>query len=62
VNRKKVIGLDDLLNDHYKEQDKLLEKKNKKAKKKAKGKKKYEYEDGNEAYLTRIVERCHNQV
>ncbi|WJX44102.1 hypothetical protein P8452_31123 [Trifolium repens] len=60
--RKKVIGLDDLLNDHYKEQDKLLEKKNKKAKKKAKGKKKYEYEDGNEAYLTRIVERCHNQL
>ncbi|GAU41239.1 hypothetical protein TSUD_97730 [Trifolium subterraneum] len=53
--RKKAIGLDDLLNDHYKEQDKLLEKNNKKAKKKAKEKKKYEDEDRKEAYLTRIL-------
>ncbi|XP_045827877.1 uncharacterized protein LOC123919895 [Trifolium pratense] len=60
--RKKAIGLDDLLDDHYKEQDKLLKKNNKKAKKKAKEKKKYEAEDVKEAYLTRIVEKCHNQL
>ncbi|PNY11048.1 hypothetical protein L195_g007647, partial [Trifolium pratense] len=59
---KKAIGLDDLLDDHYKEQDKLLKKNNKKAKKKAKEKKKYEAEDVKEAYLTRIVEKCHNQL
>ncbi|XP_004506066.1 uncharacterized protein [Cicer arietinum] len=61
--RKKVIGLDDLLNDHYKEQDKLLEKQNKAKKKaKAKEKRKYDDEDRKEAWLTRIVEKCHNQL
>ncbi|KAI5388991.1 hypothetical protein KIW84_074591 [Lathyrus oleraceus] len=62
--RKKVIGLDDLLNDHYKEQEKLLEKQNKQAKKKAKAKekKKYDDEDRREAALVRIVEKCHNQL
>lgn len=64
LTRKKVIGLDDLLNDHYKEQEKLLEKQNKQAKKKAKAKekKKYDDEDRREAALVRIVEKCHNQA
>lgn len=64
--RKNIIGLDDLLKDHYKEQDKLLEKKNKQAKKKAKAKakekKNYDDEDRREAHLTKLVEKCHNQV
>ncbi|KAK7312603.1 hypothetical protein VNO77_36578 [Canavalia gladiata] len=63
--RKKVIGLDDLLKDHYREQDKLLEKQKRqtKAKKKAK-KNKSSYDDGDskEAKLTRLVEKCHNQL
>ncbi|KAG4385374.1 hypothetical protein GLYMA_12G080600v4 [Glycine max] len=64
--RKKIIGLDDLLKDHYIEQDKLLEKRNKQ-KKKAKTKAKkiessYDDEDSKEARLTRIVEKCHNQL
>ncbi|XP_058750181.1 uncharacterized protein LOC131623194 isoform X2 [Vicia villosa] len=62
--RKKVIGLDDLLNDHYKEQEKLVEKQKKQARKKAKAKekKKYDDEDRREAVLVRIVEKCHNQL
>ncbi|KAL5130390.1 hypothetical protein HKD37_12G033467 [Glycine soja] len=57
--RKKIIGLDDLLKDHYIEQDKLLEKRNKQ-KKKAKTKAKkiessYDDEDSKEARLTRIL-------
>lgn len=57
--------MDDLLDDHYKEQDRLLEKQNKKAKTKAKAKKNersYDDEDRKEALLTRIVENCHNQA
>ncbi|XP_020214916.1 uncharacterized protein LOC109798895 [Cajanus cajan] len=61
--RKKIIGLDDLLQDHYREQDKLLEKGNKKANTKAKKKKSsYDDKDSKEAKLTRIVEKCHNQL
>lgn len=62
--RKKVIGLDDLLNEHYKEQEKLAEKQNKQAKKKAKAneKKKYDDEDRKEAHLNRLVEKCHHQL
>lgn len=56
--------MDDLLSDHYKEQEKLLEKQKKQARKKAKAKekKKYDDEDRKEAVLVRIVEKCHNQV
>ncbi|KAK7262252.1 hypothetical protein RJT34_29816 [Clitoria ternatea] len=61
--RKKVIGLDDLLKDHYIEQDKLLEKGNKQARAKAKkSKTSYDDEDSKEAKLTRLVEKCHNQL
>ncbi|XP_028808142.1 uncharacterized protein LOC114762742 [Neltuma alba] len=59
--RKKVIGLDDLLNDHYIEQNKLKEKQSKKAKAR-----KYSHEDddecGNEAMLSKIVEKCEKQM
>lgn len=56
--------MDDLLNEHYKEQEKLAEKQKKQAKKKAKAneKKKYDDEDRKEAHLNRLVEKCHNQV
>ncbi|TKY67160.1 hypothetical protein E2542_SST10052 [Spatholobus suberectus] len=63
--RKKIIGLDDLLQDHYREQDKLLEKRNKQSKAKTKAKKSkssYDDEDSKEAKLTRLVEKCHNQL
>ncbi|RDX88128.1 hypothetical protein CR513_30318, partial [Mucuna pruriens] len=56
--RKKIIGLDDLLQDHYREQDKLLEKRNKQTKAKTKAKKiksSYDDEDSKEAKLTRLL-------
>ncbi|XP_061339959.1 uncharacterized protein LOC133286544 [Gastrolobium bilobum] len=58
--RKKVIGLDDLLKDHYREQNTLIEKRKKQAK--AKNKRSYDDEDRKEAWLTRIVDKCHNQL
>ncbi|XP_057456079.1 uncharacterized protein LOC130747226 isoform X2 [Lotus japonicus] len=62
--RKKAIGLDDLLQDHYNEQDKLLEKQVKQAKKgkTKKVKSSYDDEDRQEALVTRLVEKCHNQL
>ncbi|CAL0334014.1 unnamed protein product [Lupinus luteus] len=61
--RKKLIGLDDLVEDHYREQNKLLEKQTKHTKSKAKkNKRSYDDEDRKEALLTRIVEKCHNQL
>lgn len=62
--RKKAIGLDDLLQDHYNEQDKLLEKQKKQAKKgkTKKVKSSYDDEDRQEALVTRLVEKCHNQA
>ncbi|KAK7404794.1 hypothetical protein VNO78_05753 [Psophocarpus tetragonolobus] len=63
--RKKIIGLDDLLQDYYREQDKLLEKKKRETKAKTKAKKiksSYDDEDSKEAKLTRMVEKCHSQL
>ncbi|BAT90508.1 hypothetical protein LR48_Vigan08g147000 [Vigna angularis] len=63
--RKKVIGLDDLLQDHYREQNKLLESRNKQKKANTKAKKSktsYDEEDSKEAKLTRLVEKCHKQL
>ena len=61
LTRKKVIGLDDLLNDHYEEQNKLKEKESRKAKAK---KRNHEDDDecGNEAMLSKIVENCEMQA
>ncbi|XP_031260200.1 uncharacterized protein LOC116118353 [Pistacia vera] len=59
--RKKIIGLDDLLTDHYKQKRKLIEK----AKKRAKAKKNYnsdEDENSKEALLSNIVNSCQNQM
>ena len=58
--------MDDLVTDHLREQNKLLEKQSKQAKAKAKKQKKntssYDDEDRKEAFLTKIVEKCHNQA
>ncbi|KAG4988960.1 hypothetical protein AAZX31_11G168100 [Glycine max] len=62
IKRKKIIGLDDLLKDHYIEQGKLLEKRKKQKKKAKKIESSYDDEDSKEARLTRIVEKCHNQL
>ncbi|KAJ0020681.1 hypothetical protein Pint_32058 [Pistacia integerrima] len=59
--RKKIIGLDDLLTDHYKQKRKLIEK----AKKREKAKKNYnsdEDENSKEALLSNIVNSCQNQM
>ncbi|KAJ0083211.1 hypothetical protein Patl1_30579 [Pistacia atlantica] len=59
--RKKIIGLDDLLTDHYKQKRKLIEKE----KKRAKAKKNYnsdEDENSKEALLSNIVNSCQNQM
>lgn len=58
--RKKVIGLDDLLSDHYKQKSSVLEKS-----KRAKAKKSYssdEDEDIGEANLSRCVEECQKEA
>ncbi|XVE59021.1 hypothetical protein DITRI_Ditri05aG0011000 [Diplodiscus trichospermus] len=60
--RKKLIGLDDLLTEHYKEQSKLIEKE---SKKKAKAQKSYDSdEDKNckEAMLSSLLDDCQNQM
>lgn len=60
--RKKLIGLDDLLSDHYKEQGKLIEKE---AKKQAKARKSYDSDDDNcckEAKLSSLIDDCQNQA
>lgn len=59
--RKKVIGLDDLLSDYYKEQSKLVERESKQAK----AQKNYNSdEDVNtkEASLTEVIDQCQNQA
>uniref|UniRef100_A0A9I9CKE4 Coiled-coil SMC6 And NSE5 INteracting (CANIN) domain-containing protein n=1 Tax=Cucumis melo TaxID=3656 RepID=A0A9I9CKE4_CUCME len=59
--RKKIIGLDDLLTDHYKDKCKLVEKEAKLAKKK----KKYDSDDddfGKEAVVTQVVDQCQNKM
>ncbi|QHO24462.1 uncharacterized protein DS421_12g372440 [Arachis hypogaea] len=59
--RKKVIGLDDLLTDHLKQQNEKENPNTKKAKKDA-----CSYDDDDEdlreAYLTKLVEKCENQL
>ncbi|KDO60262.1 hypothetical protein CISIN_1g012734mg [Citrus sinensis] len=60
--RKKAIGLDDLLTDHYKQKSQILEREKKRA---AKAKKNYnsdEDENGKEALLSNIVNSCQNQM
>lgn len=60
-NRKKVIGLDDLLSDFYKEKSKLVDKQNKKRK----VSKVYDSDDdeqGQVALLSQCVDECQNQV
>ncbi|KAF2300675.1 hypothetical protein GH714_015109 [Hevea brasiliensis] len=59
--RKKVIGLDDLLTDYYKEKSKVIERESKRAK----AKKNYnsdEDDNGKEALLSRKINECHNQM
>ncbi|XP_004287554.1 PREDICTED: uncharacterized protein LOC101295940 isoform X2 [Fragaria vesca subsp. vesca] len=61
--RKKVIGLDDLLTDFYKEEDKLVEKAARKAKAKAQRKDDSDEEDQHqEASLCQLVDTCENQI
>lgn len=60
-SRKKLIGLDDLLTDHYKQKSKLVEKESKRAK----APKNYhsdEEEDTKAASLSRLVDECQNQA
>lgn len=60
--RKKAIGLDDLLTDHYKQKSQILEREKKRA---AKAKNNYnsdEDENGKEALLSNIVNNCQNQM
>lgn len=59
--RKKVIGLDDLLSDYYKQKSKLVERESKQAK----AQKNYNSdEDVNtkEASLTEVIDQCQNQM
>ncbi|KAM7522417.1 hypothetical protein LguiA_012319 [Lonicera macranthoides] len=61
TKRKKVIGLDDLLTDYYKEKSKVIEKESKRAK----VKRNYssdEDEDTKEAELSRCVEECQKEA
>ncbi|CAA7017921.1 unnamed protein product [Microthlaspi erraticum] len=60
--RKKVIGLDDLLSDFYKEKSKLIDKQNKKRK----ASKVYDSDDdeqhSQEAVISKYVDQCQNQM
>lgn len=59
--RKKVIGLDDLLMDHYKEQNRVIERESKLAK----TEKIYysdDEEDGRVAKLSKYVDECHEKM
>lgn len=58
---KKVIGLDDLLTDHYQEKSKVIERESKRAK----AKKKYDSDEDDfdkEALLSKQINECHNQM
>ncbi|KAK6271760.1 hypothetical protein POUND7_008843 [Theobroma cacao] len=60
--RKKLIGLDDLLSEHYKEQSKLIEKE---AKKQTKAQKSYDSDEdknGKEAKLSSLLDDCQEQM
>lgn len=62
LTRKKVIGLDDLLKDHYEQKEKQKQKEKKRGKAK---KRKYDSDEddsGKEALLTNIVNTCHHQA
>ncbi|XP_022152868.1 uncharacterized protein LOC111020493 [Momordica charantia] len=59
--RKMIIGLDDLLTDHYKDKCKLVEKESRQAKKK----KNYNSDDddfGKEAVVSQVVDECQNKM
>ncbi|XP_050214432.1 uncharacterized protein LOC126665631 isoform X2 [Mercurialis annua] len=59
--RKKVIGLDDLLTDHYKEKSKVIERESKRAK----SRKNYNSDEDDyskEALLSRKINECHKQM
>ncbi|XP_015577597.2 uncharacterized protein LOC8275232 isoform X1 [Ricinus communis] len=60
-SRKKVIGLDDLLTDYYKEKSKVIERESKRAK----SRKYYNSDEddcGKEALLSRKINECQNQM
>lgn len=59
--RKKVIGLDDLLTDFYKEKSKLIEKENKRAKA-CKNYNSDEDDDGKEAALSNLLHGCQDEA
>ncbi|XP_021910162.1 uncharacterized protein LOC110823961 [Carica papaya] len=59
--RKKVIGLDDLLTDFYKEKSKLIEKENKRAKA-CKNYNSDEDDDGKEAALSNLLHGCQDEM
>ncbi|ONI00919.1 hypothetical protein PRUPE_6G111800 [Prunus persica] len=59
--RKKAIGLDDLLTDFYKEEDKLVEKKSKRAKPR-RNNDSDEEDNHKEAALYDIVDKCENEM
>ncbi|CAH1452555.1 unnamed protein product [Lactuca virosa] len=59
--RKKVIGLDDLLVDHYKEKNRVIERESKIAKTK-KAYNSDDEEDGRVAKLSKYVDECHEKM
>ncbi|KAL4591598.1 hypothetical protein LXL04_004567 [Taraxacum kok-saghyz] len=60
--RKKVIGLDDLLVDHYKEKKRVVERESKLAKTKKTYNSDEEEEDGRVAKLSKYVDECHEKM
>ncbi|XP_065869281.1 uncharacterized protein [Euphorbia lathyris] len=61
--RKKVIGLDDLLTDFYKEKSKMIERESKQAKaRKNDNSDDDESDNRKEAMLSRKINECHNQM
>ncbi|KAJ4825053.1 hypothetical protein Tsubulata_009719 [Turnera subulata] len=59
--RKKVIGLDDLLTDYYKEKSKVIERESKRAKS-GKHFDSDEDEDDKETFLLKKIDHCHDQA
>ncbi|KAJ9554701.1 hypothetical protein OSB04_009315 [Centaurea solstitialis] len=60
--RRKVIGLDDLLVDHYKEKNRAIERETKLAKKTKKTYNSDDEEDGRVAKLSKYVDECHEKA
>lgn len=61
-HRKKLIGLDDLLEDYQKEQKKLDEKKSKRTKIRKVSEAEYEFDDATEARLSECVDKCEKEA